>query len=85
MTIVARHQDDARRLHSAHSGEAGEGATLWGAMVSLGGWGQQERVRVSHSTSPITFAGRPRGVARMGPKLTRWGGGFTDAVRGLLS
>ena len=36
--------------------------------VNLGGRGaRQGRVPVPHSTAPITLAGAPRGVARMGP------------------
>ena len=55
----------------------GGGATLWdGCMVEPGRLGaRQGRVPVPHSTAPITLGGCPRGVAGMGPGLTRGGGG----------
>ena len=55
----------------------GGGATLWdGCMVEPGRLrARQGRVPVPHSTAPITLGGCPRGVAGMGPGLTRAGGG----------
>ena len=45
-------------------------------MVEPGRLGaRQGRVPVPHSTAPITLGGCPRGVAGMGPGLTRGGGG----------
>ena len=45
-------------------------------MVEPGRLGaRQGRVPVPHSTAPITLGGCPRGVAGMGPGLTRAGGG----------
>ena len=47
------------------------------ARVRLGGPGaRQGRVPVPHSTAPFSLGGHPRGVAGMGPGLTRggWGG-----------
>ena len=44
--------------------------------MRLGGPGaRQGRVPVPHSTAPFSLGGHPRGVAGMGPGLTRAGGG----------
>ena len=44
--------------------------------MRLGGPGaRQGRVPVPHSTAPFSLGGHPRGVAGMGPGLTRGGGG----------
>ena len=50
---------------------------MWdGCMVEPGRRGaRQGRVPVPHSTAVITLGGRPRGVAGMGPGLTRGGAG----------
>ena len=46
------------------------------ARVRLGGPGaRQGRVPVPHSTAPFSLGGHPRGVAGMGPGLTRKGRG----------
>ena len=46
------------------------------ARVRLGGPGaRQGRVPVPHSTAPFSLGGHPRGVAGMGPGLTRLGRG----------
>ena len=46
-------------------------------MVEPGRLGaRQGRVPVPHSTAPITLGGCPRGVAGMGPGLTRWWRGW---------
>ena len=54
------------------------------ARVRLGGPGaRQGRVPVPHSTAPFSLGGHPRGVAGMGPGLTReGGGGGRDAAEG---
>ena len=46
------------------------------ARVRLGGpAARQGRVPVPHSTAPFSLGGHPRGVAGMGPGLTRTGEG----------
>ena len=37
---------------------------------------------IPHSTAPFSLGGHPRGVAGMGPGLTRYGGGVGDTTGG---
>ena len=51
---------------------ASESAREGRVWVSLGGWGgRQGRVPVPHSTAAFSLGGCPRGVAGVGPGLTR--------------